>query len=223
MKFAYLDEKRIDINDDIPSGNPVFKCAEGHIVIPRRGTKNAHHFAHKASVECSCGDNKGEWHIWWQERVLPEFLEVRFTDDTGKLHIADICVPGFIHEIQHSDMKVDVMRKREAFYTTQGYTLIWIFDCRDWEYNILKRQKQSDSSEEITFRKKRGKDFPLSGAISTNVLKFFDFGKNSLFQVSKQCGNTITGKTISLEDFDKKYLNSLVREERDCRVFHHPI
>lgn len=242
MRIAYFGDQRIDISEYDAyllmckeSGvEPFLTCAEGHQVIAKRGEKNAHHFAHKSHTSCSCHDNKGNWHISWQDRVVKEAREVRMRGEGNKLHIADICIPrdkvsipcihkGYVIELQHSTMDTRTIQERERFYTSQGYILIWIFDCsNDWEYRVVRRCKTTHG-EEVTIRRIRGRDFHMNAQYSGNVLKFLDFNKNSLFLVTKQSGPTITGMAISLEDFDTKYLGSYACLDRDMRPFHHPM
>src|SRR3990167_2525879 len=140
MRFAYIDGHRIDIKDYKDDMAGKIMCAEGHPIIAKRGQIRIHHFAHKVHTQCSCHDNKGEWHIWWQDRVLPEHQEVRLqasslAGGSPITHIADILIPapclsglgsgckGHIIEIQHSPMDLATIRAREAFYTGQGYSL----------------------------------------------------------------------------------------------------
>ena len=239
MRIAYSGDQRIDIHEYDTylmtckelGIEPFLTCAEGHQVIARRGDKNVHHFAHKAHTSCSCHDNKGTWHTSWQDRVVKEAREVRMRGDE-KLHVADICIPvdklptpcyykGYVIELQHSCMNIQTIQEREKFYTSQGYNLIWIFDCSiDWEYKIIRRYK-SPHREEIAIRRVRGRDFHMHAQYSGNVLKFLDFNKNSLFMVTKQSGSMITGVVVPIEEFDLKYLGSYACSNRDMRPFHH--
>lgn len=246
MRIAYFDDKRVDIREyesflamcKESEVEPYITCAEGHQVIAKRGEKNAHHFSHKANTICSSHDNKGPWHIWWQDRVQRDSQEVRLEGLSHNkqkiLHIADTLIPlerlshphnippwngckGYVIEYQHSPMEEKVMRERESFYTQQGYHLIWIFDTSLWEIHIIRK------GTEISFRKRRGADFPMLGAFSGKVTKIFDFNKNQLVVITSQVGSTMTGKVISLEEFDIKYLGSSAAQDIDIRPFHHPL
>lgn len=166
-------------------------------------------------------------------------------------HIADLLIPiekidslytsylspwnntckGIVCEYQHSPMEESVMRERERFYTSLGYHLVWIFDTSLWEVQTIKRISGNNLDisspqyrpTEITYRKKRGADFPLLGAYTGKVTKIFDFNKGQLFVVTKQQGISITGYVLSLEDFDRRYLGSYVSSDADMRPFHHPL
>jgi len=243
MRIAYSGDNRIDIREydrflatcQETGVEPIITCAEGHVVIARRGEKNVHHFAHKAHTVCLCPDNKGAWHTQWQDRVHKEYQEVRMKEITsGILHIADVCIPscnvqcsgkGYVIEVQHSNMDSQTIRERERFYTSQGYILIWIFDCSsDWEYKVVRRHHMKGSPyEEVTIRRIRGRDFHFAAQYSGNVLKFLDFNKESILLVTKQNGSMITGLIVPIEEFDRTYLGSCVVEDRDLRPFNHKL
>ena len=46
-KFAYLDNKVINIDNYSKSNNNKLKCSNGHELIPVLGKKNKHHFTNK--------------------------------------------------------------------------------------------------------------------------------------------------------------------------------
>lgn len=240
MRIAYDGDRRVPISEYdaylSSCSNPTLTCAEGHPVIARRGDRNAHHYAHKANTECSCGaDNKGRWHIWWQDRVVSDAQEVRvesiLLDGTRVLHIADTLVPkdrlsvpvshmGYVVEYQHSPMSIETMRKRESFYTTHGYHLVWIFDTTTWDIQVFKRCPTGA----ISIRRRRGSHFPLDAAYNTpTITKILDFGKTDLLIVHRQHGNVIHGHTISIEEFDRIYMGTCTVPEPDTRPFHHHI
>lgn len=250
MRFAYIDlngknEKRIHINDYRDEMNGKIYCAEGHSVVAKKGTQRVHHFAHKSGTLCSCHDNKGDWHIESQNRVIKEAQEVRFisvskdqndisTNNKQKLHIADVFIDksnfapkmnkflsydGIVIEYQHSPMKQDVMKKREDFYTGVSsqykFHLIWVFDCTNWEYHIVR--KPLPSNKELMMRKIKGRDFALLGSYTNHVTKVLDFGKYDLLVVTKQQGPTITGYTITIDEFDELFLGKCVSSNADSR------
>lgn len=240
MRFAYILDKKIHISEYTDDMHGQIFCAEGHPLLARRGQKNIHHFAHKTSVSCSCSDNKGDWHISWQDRAIKDAQEIRITYN-NTLHIADTLVPkimveschtnGYVIEYQHSSMTEKVMREREYFYTQCGYHLVWVFDTSLWEIQQVRRISGIDDTDMtspsykptiITYRKTRGSDFPLYGTYTGQVTKIFDFNKNSLFVVTEQKNKIITGYILSLEDFDRKYLGKCSSPNNELRPFHHP-
>ncbi len=226
MRIAYIDGRRIDIKDYQESMANQILCAEGHPVIAKRGHIRMHHFAHKVGCPCSCHDNKGEWHIWWQDRVHIDHQEVRLQAN-DKVHIADILIPpvqdackGFVIEIQHSPMDLPTMREREAFYTGQGYTLVWVFDVSSWIFTTRRSKAQNNI---MVLTKKKGADYPLWAKYDGKVQKIFDFGRRQLLLVSGHQGNEIHGTIISLDQFDHQFLGSSIVPEPDMRPYHHEL
>lgn len=217
MLFCIYKGERIHISQYIDSMAGDILCPEGHPLIAKRGVLKSHHFAHKGSCDCICSDNKGEWHIWWQNRIQPKYQEIRLHNN-DKYHIADICIPGIVIEIQHSNMTEEIMRVREQFYTSLGYQLIWIFDASMMGYKL------TTTSSSMIIKWTNGTKFPLYGAYQGKVIKILDFGKKDLFVVTNQSGkSTMIGYKISLEDFDKKFIGDAIIEDVDIRRFHHPL
>lgn len=227
MKFAYLrdgnEEKKISIEDYEESMKGKVYCPDGHQMVAKRGEVVTHHFAHGQGVDCDCGGGPmSSWHLSFQNRAINEVQEIRCKVN-GKLHIADtLTKSGYVIEYQHSPMKQDVMRQRESFYTGLGHVLIWVFDCSpqgcNWGFNILKR-----NGNEITLKKRTGNDFPLYGAYEGKVQKILDFGRKELFLVTNQKGKDLTGKLLSLKEFDKTYIGYDMSPNNDYRVFHHQL
>lgn len=242
MRFVYISDnsqtdRRIHIDEYTDEMSGKIFCPEGHPMVAKRGNVKVHHFAHKSNCDCSCSDNKGDWHQEWQDRAKKEGQEVRFNIENSTLtsntrcHIADICIQrdsitdpalpldckGYVIEIQHSNMDQKTMRERERFYTSQGYHLVWLFDTKLWSYHTIRKVKDT-----LTIRQKGGSAFPTFGAYSGAVTKIFDFGKKDLFLVTEQKGTTITGRILPMEEFDSKYLGTMSTEQ-DTRPFHHPL
>lgn len=246
MRFCYMDldglcEKKIHIDEYKDHMSGKIYCAEGHLVVAKRGKQRVHHFAHKSGTLCSCHDNKGDWHIGSQNRVIKEAQEYRFVCklnqdniNSKKLHIADVFVDkkyytekmtkftsydGIVIEYQHSPMTQDVMIKRENFYTGVSTKLknhlVWIFDVTNWEYQIIR--KPLPSNKELLMRKKKGHDFPLLGSYTGHVTKILDFGKYDLLVVTKQQGASITGYIITIDEFDEFYLGKAISSISDSR------
>lgn len=217
MRYGYLDDHRVDIAEYTDDMYGKLTCGEGHPIIAKRGTVKIHHFAHRTKVECSCHDNKGEWHIAWQDRAKEEAQEIRIVTE-DKVHIADTLVGQYVIEYQHSPMDVRIMRQRESFYTGMGYILVWVFDVSKWMYKHVRKIRN-----ELTIRKSTGSDFPLNASYTGNVIKILDFGKSELFLVTKQHGTTLTGQVLTMEDFDARYLDTMCIEDPDTRWDRHPL
>lgn len=129
--FIALDENNDKVNA---------KCAErirdyycplcGESVILKRGEIKVPHFAHKSVRDCeSFHKDMSEWHRNWQELFPIEHREVIVKNKLGEKHIADIGVYKTVVEFQHSSISKEEFEKRNTFYTSMGYRVIWVFDC----------------------------------------------------------------------------------------------
>lgn len=203
---------RIHISE-YKEGSEVF-CPDGHLLIAKRGDVRVHHFSHKSNCNCRFACNKTDWHQKFQDRADKKNQEVRMEKD-GKLHIADVQIGRFVIEYQHSNIATSDIHERESFYTSLGYTLVWVFDTSNWDYQVLQRK-----DKEVTIVKRRGSDFPMNGAYTSPVMKILDFNKRELLIVTSQKGSKVTGTLINMMEFDKMFMD---RENDDIRPFHHPL
>ena len=101
------------------------------LVVLRKGTINAAHFAHKDS---QCSDSwhydMSVWHKEMQERFPENTREVVMRLD-GETHRADVFKDGVVVEFQHSPISADEFYDRNEFYTKLGYKVVWVFDVSD--------------------------------------------------------------------------------------------
>lgn len=221
MRFAYSKSgERIHIDDYDTSTRPPVYCANGHLLVGRKGAIRAHHYAHKPGTTCTCGTNKGEWHIAWQDRAQHQVQEIRCKIGST-LHIADIMIPSpkpLVIEIQHSPMDGKTMRARETFYTEKMKAkLVWVFDTRSWEYKVVRRDGHM-----ITIRRRSGRTFPLLAKYTGDVTVILDFNKKDLLKVTSIKGSTITGTIMTMKQFDDEYLGTYSTGS-DYRTFYHHI
>lgn len=167
------DGERIHISEWEDKYKGLLTCAEGHVVVAKKGTKKVHHFAHAKDSDasnCTClyGDGKGEWHRKMQDRIIPKCLEVRLSakDSSRVIHIADaLCDGRRVIEFQHSPMSQTEMAKREAFYTGEhGFDMCWVFD-------IAKRMDLvpigTQIGDIICFQWRSGPKYPLDAGVKT--------------------------------------------------------
>lgn len=217
MRIAYYDGKRVPIDEYKDSMYYGIICAEGHPLVAKRGAIRIHHYAHKnTQPSCCCGDNKGDWHMEWQNRVCKDAQEVRMVGPTSKIHVADIMCGKYVVEIQHSPMAVSIMKEREGFYTGLGYTLVWVFDTSGWEYTKIGTMGIRKGS--------RGQEHPLWGSYDgQKVVKVLDFCKQHLLVVERQQGPSIYGTFINMDEFHQRYFGDKAMPGADMRPFHHLI
>ncbi len=111
----------------------------GKTLVQKRGPINTHHFAHYASTNSGqgggvCHDrwnyDKTPWHTEWQRRFPAECYEKVLTYN-GEKHIADVVVNDVVIEFQHSTISIEEFRNRNTFYSSCGYSVIWVFDLID--------------------------------------------------------------------------------------------
>ena len=94
-------------------------------VIARCGEIRVWHWAHKVSSHCdSRWANEGPWHRDWKNEFPAEWQEFRHVDaKTGERHWADVQTEhGWVLEFQHSYIKPEERRSRDAFYQK----LVWV-------------------------------------------------------------------------------------------------
>jgi hypothetical protein len=118
QRYANVDgERRLPF----PKGRAICPCCGG-LLIAKCGQINAHHWAHQSEVDCDTWQEPiGPWHLWWQDLVRPDYIEV-FKDP----HRADIVGNGgLVVELQHSSISAQDIAAREAHYGD----MIWLFDA----------------------------------------------------------------------------------------------
>lgn len=70
-------------------------------------------------------ENETEWHLNWKGRFPDDWREIVHSAPDGSRHIADVKTEhGWVIEFQHSSIKPEERRSRDAFYGR----LIWIVD-----------------------------------------------------------------------------------------------
>jgi hypothetical protein len=92
------------------------------LLFAKCGQINAHHWAHETRDDCDTWSEPiGPWHVWWQNLVRAEFVEV-----TKGPHRADIVGNGgTVVELQHSSISAEDIAARETHYGD----MVWLFDA----------------------------------------------------------------------------------------------
>lgn len=175
-------------------------CPDGHQLVAKKGDKRIHHYSHLGNVDCFYGSKgKTDFHMWWQSRIKPKYLEVRMEN-----HIADICIKGFVIEIQHSSIGKDVIKERENFYKN----MCWIFDGLETNFSEEKNFKNL-----IQFKILGGKtDF-----IHAKKDVYLDRGVQGLYKILKKNGKNIWCRKIALSKIDKILFKNKLVEGADIR------
>ncbi len=88
------------------------------------------HFAHKRGTICydDWTHDMSEWHLSWQKQFPEQYREVVIEKD-GIKHRADVCINSTVIEFQHSPITGEEIAKRNDFYISCGYQVVWVFDA----------------------------------------------------------------------------------------------
>jgi competence protein CoiA len=125
------------------------------------------HWAHISREECDAwAEPESDWHRRW--KLCLEGLE---TEVLMGPHRADIVAPdGRVVELQHSPIRPDAIRLREAFYRR----MVWLVDLTECE-GLSLRPKNLDGIERVGWVGFRWKHHRRSWLAATKPL-FFDLG-----------------------------------------------
>lgn len=84
------------------------------------------HWAHQGKRFCDpWWENEGEWHRTWKAQFPDTWQEILHPAENGTKHIADVRTErGWVIEFQHSYIKPEERRSRDAFYPK----LVWVVD-----------------------------------------------------------------------------------------------
>lgn len=139
--FIALDSngERISIENAI-KGNKYFCpiCGEPLVIKATESLAVKTHFAHKRGSVCydDWSHDMSEWHLSWQRCFPEQYREVVIERD-GVKHRADICIGNTVIEFQHSNITGEEIEKRNSFYISCGYNVVWVFDAADKIKNWL--------------------------------------------------------------------------------------
>lgn len=208
--YAYTDDNKIiHIKDYNIKYKDKIYCCQGHKVIAKRGTKMKHHFCHKRNNgNDTCCREMGDWHIQSQERIKDEYIEKRIKGK-NKYHIADVINKNnIVIEYQKSIISPDVIKQRDDFYKKYCKDIIWVFSTEKIGVEIL---KQSGNYVKLYFT---GSSFFIK---ANNI--FLDEGKRGYIKIIDKQNNI--GELWSYNKFDKTYLNGILKENADKRIYRH--
>ena len=122
MKFALVNEQR----QEAKPGLSGICQAYGHPMVAKCGETRVWHWAHKGRHVCDpWKEPETEWHRTWKEQFPVSWQEFLHRAANGEKHIADVKTDrGWVLEFQHSYIKPEERRSREAFYQK----LLWVVD-----------------------------------------------------------------------------------------------
>jgi len=122
MKFALVSGQRQEPQPSLSGECP--GC--GRTVVAKCGELRIWHWAHKGRLLCDpWWENETEWHRTWKNQFPTDWQEIVHTAEDGERHISDVkTADGWVIEFQHSHIKPEERRSREAFYQK----LTWVVD-----------------------------------------------------------------------------------------------
>jgi len=122
MKFALANGQRQEAQPNLSGECPT--C--GHPMIAKCGEVKIWHWAHRGSRTCDpWWENETEWHRSWKGQFPVTWQEFVHQAENGEKHIADVRTDhGWVIEFQHSYIKPEERRSRDAFYRK----LVWVVD-----------------------------------------------------------------------------------------------
>lgn len=132
--FIALDENKNRISIENASKSSVFFCpicGESLIIRAKDSVAIKAHFAHKKGTDCdNYSHDMSEWHLNWQKQFPEECREVVVENGEEK-HRADILIKNTVIEFQHSPITAEEIARRNKFYLSCGYGMIWVFDAEN--------------------------------------------------------------------------------------------
>jgi competence protein CoiA len=182
MKLALVDGQRQEAQPDLSGKCPI--CEQN--LVAKCGKERIWHWAHKGSRRCDpWWENETEWHRKWKAEFPEAWQEIVHHADDGTKHIADIRTEhGWVIEFQHSSIRPEERRSRDAFYRQ----LVWVVDGT--------RRKRDAGQFERTWNDGMpvGNAYPLRRLYTDDCTLlsewtdsatpiFFDFGQQALWWI----------------------------------------
>lgn len=131
--FIALDENKNRISiENATKQNRYFCpiCGEPFTIRAENSLAVRKHFAHKRGTNCidDWSHDMSEWHLSWQEK-FPENCREVIVEKDGIKHRADVLINNIVIEFQHSPITSEEITKRNMFYLSCGYPVVWVFDA----------------------------------------------------------------------------------------------
>lgn len=185
------------------------------LIVKNEGTKRAHHYAHKPGSECvdswerSGWYDMSEWHQEWQDR-FPQVNQEVYVKYGDIKHRADVLTGHTVIEFQHSPLSVDAFDKRNNFYHSLGFKMVWLFDLiDDYEEGSI-----NQSSEGIYYWETPRRTFEKYDLEHGQIELFLQIkkeGEGAIIKVKKQVDKGFTrflvSNTYSIDEFVSYFNN----------------
>lgn len=122
MKYALINNDKVEATKGAKGSCPICNSE----LVAKCGEVKINHWAHKGSRNCDpWWENETDWHRAWKDKFPSDWQEVVHSAENGEKHIADVkTANSWVLEFQHSYLKPDERRSRNAFYNK----LVWVVD-----------------------------------------------------------------------------------------------
>lgn len=148
-------------------GEPLFVRAKDSIAVKA-------HFAHKKGTDCDdFTHDMSEWHLNWQRQFPEECREVVVENGEEK-HRADVLIKNTVIEFQHSPITANEIARRNNFYLSCGYRMIWVFDAENQIKNQYEDTLDPVKCREFDLCWKRAKQ-QFSAPMDNRVVVFIQY------------------------------------------------
>ncbi|WP_319409496.1 competence protein CoiA family protein [uncultured Desulfosarcina sp.] len=178
MKFALVNGEKTEAT----LGAKGICRACGSDLIAKCGEIKIHHWAHKGNRNCDpWWENEKEWHRGWKGHFPVDWQEIIHRDKNGEKHIADVKTDqGWVLEFQHSYLKPQERRERDAFYQN----LVWVVDGTRRERDIPQFKRALSEGAMISAKLKIHSVFSdecalLREWVGCRASVFFDFAEGN--------------------------------------------
>ena len=175
MKYALINDDKVEAT----KGAKAVCQYCGSELIAKCGEIKVNHWAHKSKRKCDpWWENETEWHRSWKNKFPKDWQEVIHFDESGEKHIADVKTDnGWAIEFQHSYLKPEERRSRNAFYRK----IVWVVNGLRRKTDVTQFERALEESTVISNNPLiREVYFPdecrlLKEWDNDNSLVFFDF------------------------------------------------
>lgn len=175
MKYALANGQRQEARPGL-SGE-CQGCASP--MVAKCGEVRIWHWAHLGMRVCdSWWENETEWHRSWKGQFPSPWQEFVHQAESAEKHIADVRTDhGWVIEFQHSHVKPEERRSRDAFYQK----LVWVVDATRRKRDAAQFRKALEASTPVgrspLIRRVRPDECGLLREWSGSPAPiFFDFG-----------------------------------------------
>lgn len=175
--FKALDENNNSVLiENAVQGGKYFcpSCGEQVIIKAKISLAIKAHFSHKKGTDCDdFTHDMSEWHFNWQRQFPEECREVVVENEKEK-HRADVLIKNVVIEFQHSPITADEITRRNNFYMSCGYKVIWVFDAEGKIKNEFEETLDPAKCRDNDLCWKRAKQ-QFSAPINPNVSVFIEY------------------------------------------------